>query len=179
MRGLALALALGLAAGAARAQVDETLDEAFEAAPAAVSAEDRAVLTGCLRDAADMPRACIGAIAVVCARRAPGSPAEAGLEVTCSRREAGAWRERLDLVGGALGARLESGPRSRFAATQRAWETYAVQKCAFAAEMQRPDRASAMEAGCALREVATRAIEMERLAARPAERPGQRPMIQR
>lgn len=185
-RGAALALVL-LAAGAARAEEDDDLSPD----PAAVSAQDRSALAGCLRDAADLPRACIGSIAVVCARRAPGGPqgsapgggpgslAEAGLEVDCSRREAGAWRERLDLVGAALGTRLESGPRSRLAATQRAWETYAVQKCAFAAEMQRSDRASAMQAACALREVATRAIEMERLAARPAEPAARPPMIQR
>ena len=149
---------------------------------AAVSAEDRASLAGCLRDAAGLPRACIGAIAVVCALRAPGAPAEAGLEVACSRREAEAWRERLDLVGAALGARLESGPRSRLGAAQRAWETFAVQTCAFAAEMQRPERASTVQAACALREVATRAIEIERLA-RPAEassgRSQGRPTIQR
>lgn len=174
-RAALLALAL-LAAGAARAE-----DDPFDAQPAAVSAEDRAALASCLRDAADLPRACIGTIAVACARGS-GS-AEAGREVACSRRESGAWRERLDLVGGALSGRLDSGQRSRLGAAQRSWETYAVQKCAFAAEMQRPERAAAMEAACSLREVATRAIEMERLASRAGERgssnPSGRPMIQR
>lgn len=189
MRGaailLALSLAVPLAAGAVRAEEAdatapvEALDDAAEFAPAAVSAEDRRTLATCLRDAADLPRACIGSIAVVCARRTPGTSAQAGLDVGCSRREAGVWRERLDLVGGVLAARLDSGPRSRLAAAQRSWETYAVQKCAFAAEMQQPDRAATMQSACALREVATRAIELERLARANTRRPAQPPRIER
>jgi hypothetical protein len=185
---LALLVAVPLAGAPARADEDgatwpaapaEEQDDAADLAPAAVSAEDRTALAACLRDAADLPRACIGSIAVVCARRAPGTTADGGLEVGCSRREAGVWRERLDVVGGALAARLDSGPRSRLAAAQRSWETYAVQKCAFAAEMQQPDRTAAMQSACALREVATRAIELERLARAGARRPAQPPRIER
>lgn len=145
-------------------------------APAAVAGEDRTTVSSCLRDAGDLPRACIGTVAVDCARNSSPPPA---VEVVCSRREAEVWRERLDIVAGAFVQRLESGPRQRFAAVQRTWETYAAQKCAFASEMQQPERAAATGAACDLREVALRAIEVERLAARQAQRVPNRPTLQR
>ena len=54
----------------------------------AVAEADRAALAVCLRESADAPRACIGSIAVVCARQARGDRREA--EIDCSRREAAA-----------------------------------------------------------------------------------------
>jgi hypothetical protein len=134
-----------------------------------VSQADRATIAACVRDSGEMPRACIGAIAVVCARQ-PGTPRD-GANVACSRREAAVWRERLDLGLAAVAQRLEAGARSRLAALQRSWENYSAQKCAFAAEIQPPARAAAMQAGCELREVALRAMEVERMARRQSSRP--------
>src|ERR671916_148035 len=87
-----------------------------------VSAEDRAAIASCIRESMDRPRACIGTIAVVCARQARGDRREA--EIACTRREAAVWRERLDVATMALAQRLEPGQRSRFAAEQRSWESY-------------------------------------------------------
>ena len=55
---------------------------------------DRAAIASCVRESGEMPRACIGTIAVVCARE-PGTAREGG-DVACSRREAAVWRERLE-----------------------------------------------------------------------------------
>jgi hypothetical protein len=143
----------------------------------AVTAADRAAISSCVRESGEMPRACIGTIAVVCARQ-PGM-ARDGAEVACSRREAAVWRERLDLGLAAVAQRLEAGARSRLAALQRSWESYSAQKCAFAAEIQPPARAASMQAGCELRETALRAIEIERMTRRQA-RPGDaRPQLHR
>ena len=145
--------------------------------PGSVSAEDRAAIASCIRESMDRPRACIGTIAVVCARQARGDRREA--EIACTRREAAVWRERLDLALSAFAQRLEPGPRSRLVALQRTWESYAAQKCAFAAEIQPPARAASMQAGCELRETALRAIEIERMTRRQA-RPGDaRPQLHR
>jgi Lysozyme inhibitor LprI len=142
-----------------------------------VTQADRAAIASCVRESAEMPRACIGTIAVVCTRQ-PGAPRE-GADVACSRREAAVWRERLDLALAAFAQRLEAGPRSRLAALQRSWESYSAQKCAFAGEIQPPARAAAMQAGCELREVALRAIEVERMGRRQP-RPGEaRPELHR
>ena len=113
-------LGLGSALSAALAQ---------NANPGSVSAEDRAAIASCVRESLDRPRACIGTIAVVCARQAQGDRREA--EIACTRREAAVWRERLDLATINLAQRLEPGPRSRFAAEQRSWESYVGLKCAF------------------------------------------------
>jgi hypothetical protein len=163
----ALLLAIfGLAAAPALAQ-----------APGNVTAADRAAIAACVRESGEMPRACIGTIAVVCTRQ-PGAPRD-GVEVECSRREAAVWRERLDLALAAFAQRLESGARSRLSALQRSWEAYSAQKCAFAAEVQPAAKAAAMQAACELREVALRAIEVER-GLRRQERPGsRRPQIER
>src|SRR5215211_3796320 len=95
-----------------------------------VTAADRAAISSCVRDSGEMPRACIGTIAVVCARQ-PGAAREE-VEIACSRREAAVWRERLDLSLAALAQRLDSGPRNRLGSLHRAWEGYSAQKCAFA-----------------------------------------------
>jgi hypothetical protein len=72
----------------------------------AVTEADRAAVAGCLRESADTPRACIGAVAVVCARQAGGDRREA--EIDCSRREAAVWRERLEAAARVLAPSLES-----------------------------------------------------------------------
>jgi Lysozyme inhibitor LprI len=142
-----------------------------------VTAADRAAIASCVNESGEMPRACIGTIAVVCTRE-PGAQREGG-EVGCSRREAAVWRERLDLALNGFAQRLQPGPRNRLAALQRTWESYAAQKCAFAAEIQPPARAAPMQAGCELRETALRAMEIERMARRQA-RPGDaRPQLHR
>ncbi len=122
---------------------------------------DRALLSACLRESLSQPRACIGAIAVPCVRQA-AAPARAEAEITCAKREAALWRERLEAASVALGQRLDPGQRSRFAALQRNWEGYAAQKCAFLGELQPAARMAAMQTGCDLREVAERALEVER-----------------
>ena len=138
---------------------------------------DRAAIASCIRESADRPRACIGSIAVICAREARGDRREA--EIACTRREAAVWRERLDLALQAVAPRLESGPRNRFAAVQRSWEEYTALRCAFFGEIQPPDRAPVMQAGCELRAVAGRAIEIENLARRRAQGGQPRPQLYR
>jgi hypothetical protein len=124
-----------------------------------VTAEDRAAISACVRDSMDRPRACIGTIAVICARQASGDRREA--EIACTRREAAVWRERLDISTMALAERLGPGSRSRFAAEQRSWESYVGLKCAFVGEIQPPATAPVMQAGCELRSAAGRAITVE------------------
>jgi hypothetical protein len=142
-----------------------------------VTTEDRQAIAGCLSESGNMARACIGTVAVVCSRQGGGDPREQG--IACSRREAGIWRERLDFAMNLLAQRLESGARSRFAAVQRSWEGYSAQKCAFVAEIQTPERAPVMQAGCELRETALRAIEVERWTRRQGQAERPRPRIQR
>jgi Lysozyme inhibitor LprI len=142
-----------------------------------VSAEDRTAIASCVRESMDRPRACIGTIAVVCARRAQGDRREA--EIACTRREAAVWRERLDLSTMALAQRLDSGPRSRFAAEQRSWESYIGLKCAFVGEIHPPATAPVMQAGCELRSAASRAIEVEGWIRRLARGSQPRPQLHR
>jgi len=130
----------------------------------AVTAADRAAISSCVRESGEMPRACIGTIAVVCARQ-PGA-ARDGAEVACSRHTA-------------LAQRLESGSRSRLASLHRAWEAYAAQKCAFAAEIEAAARAAATQAACELREVALRTMEIERMLRRQERPADRRPQLQR
>lgn len=152
---------------------------AEEPEPAAVAPADRTAISGCLADAGPSQRSCIGTIAVVCARQAAGERREA--EVTCSRREAEVWRERLDAAGRIVSDRLEAGARARFVALQRSWEAYTAQKCSFVFDVQDAARAPGAQAGCELNEVALRAIEVERLARRqtPNVRGDGRPRIER
>lgn len=153
-----------------------TAGSGAEALQAAVSGPDRNAIASCLRDSIGAPRACIGTIAVVCARQTAGDRRTA--EIECSRRETAVWRERLDLASAALAQPLAAGPRSRFAAVQRSWEAYSTQQCAFLADLQPPARAPVLQAACELREVAARALEVERLVRRRT-RETPRPEIQR
>jgi hypothetical protein len=142
-----------------------------------VRAEDRAAISSCIRQSVERPRACIGAVAVVCARQAQGDRREA--EIACTRREAAVWRERLDLATMALAQRLASGQRSRFAAGQRAWESYVGLNCAFVGEIQPPATAPMMQVGCELRAAAGRAIEVEGWVRRLARGSQPRPQLHR
>jgi uncharacterized protein YecT (DUF1311 family) len=163
---LAIAVSTALVAGRAWAQ-----------APSQVTPADRTTIGSCVSESGSAPRGCIGSVAVVCARQAPGDRRDA--EIACTRREAAVWRERLDAAVGILGRRLESGPRSRLAALERAWEGFTAQKCGFVAEVQPPARAPVTQAACELREVASHALELERMAR--GQGPGQspRPRIER
>lgn len=165
---LVIALTFGLGVNPLRADAVEG---------AAVSSSDRSTIASCLQESADAPRACIGTIAVVCSRQGTGDRRDA--EMDCSRREAAVWRERLDAASTALSERLESAPRNRFAAVQRSWEDYFTQKCAFIADVQPSARAPITQAGCELREVATRAIEVERLVRRQSNPESPRPKLER
>ncbi|MDJ1157245.1 lysozyme inhibitor LprI family protein [Chelatococcus sp. SYSU_G07232] len=134
----------------------------------AVDPADRAAISTCLDEGKDSPQACIGSIAVVCSRRDASNTLEA--EVTCARREAAVWRERLDSMTVTLARTLEPGARNRFAAVQRAWEDYAGLKCSFIGEQAPAARAAVFQSGCELREVANRAIEVERFMRHNARR---------
>jgi hypothetical protein len=164
-RTLALAMAGALLAGPAWSQAENPVTPA-----------DRGSIASCVSESGNAPRACIGAVAVVCARQTPG---DRDAEIACTRREAAVWRERLDLLAGGLARRLESGPRSRLAAVERAWEGFTAQKCAFFAEVQPPARAPVTQAACELREVAMHALELERVGRRQAPGQSQRPRIER
>ncbi|HEY8567504.1 MAG TPA: lysozyme inhibitor LprI family protein [Beijerinckiaceae bacterium] len=165
---LSLAVAIFLATlGSGRAETVQST---------AVEAADRSAIVACLRDSAQTPRACIGSIAVACAR---GSTERRGSPVACSRREAGVWRERLDLAVRVFGERLESGQKGRFAALQQSWEGYAAQKCAFLSGLQPEAQGLTVQAACELQEAATRAIEVERMLRRQTAPASPRPRIER
>lgn len=132
-----------------------------------VTAQDRAAIASCLRESGRAANACIGSIAVVCARQA--TPATTDTAIACSRRELAVWRERMDAAALAYGRALAPAQRNRFLAVQRSWEGYSAMKCAFQAEMTAPARAGAMLSGCELRETAERAIDIDRLARRQAQ----------
>lgn len=166
MRSICLALGLTLwAAAPAAAQTSPTL------------AADRAQLASCLRANATAAPACIGSIAVACvvAAGANRQAAEAG----CARREEAVWRERLVQAVQQSGRPLDAGQRSRLVALQMSWEGYVAQKCAFYAASQREVLQAGRQAGCELREVAARALELERSSRpqAPARRPSQPPQI--
>jgi hypothetical protein len=166
MRSISLALGLILwAAAPAAAQTSPTL------------AADRAQLASCLRTNSGAAPACIGSIAVACvvAAGANRSAAEAG----CARREEAVWREKLVLAVQQSGRPLDAGQRSRLVALQMSWEGYVAQKCAFYAASQREALQPGRQAGCELREVAARVLELERASRpqAPARRPSQPPQI--
>ena len=157
MRSICLALGLTLwAAAPAAAQTSPTL------------AADRAQLASCLQTNS-------GSIAVACvvAAGTNRNAAEAG----CARREEAVWRERLVLAVQQSGRPLDAGQRSRLVALQMSWEGYVAQKCAFYAASQREALQPGRQAGCELREVAARVLELERAARpqAPARRPSQQP----
>lgn len=166
MRSICLALGLILCAAApAAAQTGPTL------------AADRARLASCLRTNSGAAPACIGSIAVACVITATGDrrAAEAG----CARREEAVWREKLVLAVQQSGRPLDAGQRSRLVALQMSWEGYVAQKCAFYAATQREALQPGRQAGCELREVAARVLELERASRpqAPARRPSQPPQI--
>jgi hypothetical protein len=127
---------------------------------------DRASLSACLRENAASPAACIGSLAFACLRSQEG--AAPGRDVGCMRREEAAWRERLDASLQTLGRSLDAGRRARLAAFQRSFESYTAEKCALMADLSPPARAGLSSAACELREVAMRAVEVERQARRTA-----------
>jgi uncharacterized protein YecT (DUF1311 family) len=166
MRSISLALGLSLwAAAPAAAQTSPTL------------AADRAQLASCLRTNSGAAPSCIGSIAVACvvAAGANRSTAEAG----CARREEAVWREKLVVAVQQSGRPLDAGQRSRLVALQMSWEGYVAQKCAFYAASQREALQPGRQAGCELREVAARVLELERASRpqAPARRPSQPPQI--
>jgi hypothetical protein len=155
---------------------------AFGATPSwaqgsATVAADRAQIAACLRDNRTAAPSCIGAIAVACvsAARTDRRTAEAG----CARREEAVWRERLMLAMQQSGRSLDAGQRSRLAALHLSWEGFIAQKCAFYGATQRDGWQLGRQAGCELREVATRALELERTPPRqaPTRRPSAPPQI--
>lgn len=149
---------------------------AQDSAPAPAPAPDRAQLASCLRDNAASPTACIGAVAVPCVRAASSNPR--GAEAGCARREEAAWRERLGLALQLAGRALDAGQRGRLAALQLAWESYVAQKCALYGAAQREALQPGRQAGCELREVAGRAIELAKSLPRtPPRRPQGPPQI--
>jgi len=136
---------------------------------------DLSALASCLRDNRASATACIGTVAVACVRAASSDPR--GAEAGCARREEAAWRERLTLALQVAGRSLDAGQRSRLAAVQLAWESYVAQKCAFYGSTQREGLQAGRQAGCELREVAGRAIELARALPQSARRPQSPPQI--
>jgi hypothetical protein len=136
-------------------------------------AADRAQLSICLRQSGGAPASCIGTIAVACVAAASTGRREA--ESGCARREEAAWRERLGQALAIVGRSLDSGRQSRLASLQLAWEGFIAQKCAFYGASQSEALQVGRQAGCELREVAERAIELERAMPRQPQRPPQGP----
>lgn len=143
-------------------------------APNATLNADRAQLSTCLRASATAMNSCIGAIAIACVRASgtDGSMAEQ----RCARREEAVWRERLTEALQATGRPLDAARRSRLASLHLAWEGYVAQKCAFYGASQPASLQMGRQAGCELREVANRAIELQRSVVPPtAQRRPQAP----
>lgn len=136
---------------------------------------DLSSLSTCLRDNATSAAACIGTVAVTCVRAASSDPR--GAEAGCARREEAAWRERLTLALQMAGRSLDASQRSRLAAVQLAWESYVAQKCAFYGAAQSPNLQAGRQAGCELREVAGRAIELAKGVPQAARRSQSPPQI--
>lgn len=153
-----LALLAPLAVSSAQAQTP----------PAPGIAADRALIATCLRQSGQNRDSCIGAVAVACVRGQSGDRVAA--EVGCARREEAVWRERLGIAGQALLRTGDATRRSQFAALQIAWEGYVAQKCAFYGVTLPPARAPGLRAGCEVREVARRVLELERAASVPQPR---------
>lgn len=146
------------------------------ASPGGTLASDRAQLASCVRESGSAASSCIGMVAVACVRAAGSDRRSA--EFGCARREEAVWRERLMLALRDTGRSLDVGRRSRLAALHVSWESYVAQKCAFYGAMQREGLQLGRQAGCELREVAERAIELARsLPQQPARRPQSPPRI--
>lgn len=149
---------------------------AQDSTPAPAAPADRTQLAACLRDNGASPAACIGAVAVPCVRAASSNPR--GAEAGCARREEVAWRERLGLALQMVARPFDAGQRSRLAALQLTWESYVAQKCALYGAGQRDGLQPGRQAGCELREVAERAIEVAKSLPRtPSRRPQSPPQI--
>lgn len=142
-------------------------------APNATFTADRTQMGECLRQSGGALTSCIGAVAVVCVRAAGANRSDA--ELGCARREEAVWRERLNQALQLTGRPLDAGQRSRLAALHLAWESYIAQKCAFYRSTQPAALQMGRQAGCELREVANRAIELQRAMPRPAQRRPQSP----
>jgi uncharacterized protein YecT (DUF1311 family) len=139
-------------------------------------AADRAQLLGCLRQSGAAMSSCIGAVAVACVRAA--GPNRSDVEQGCARREEAVWRERLNQALQLTARPLDAGQRSRLAALHLAWESYIAQKCAFYRAGQAASVQMGRQAGCELREVAVRALELQRgLPRAQPRRPQQPPRI--
>lgn len=144
--------------------------------PSPMLQADRAQLVGCLNQSGAAATSCIGLVAVACVRAAGGDRRVA--EPACARREEAVWRERLGQATQTVTRSLDASQRSRLAALQLAWEGYVAQKCAFYGTTQREGLQPGRQAGCELREVATRALELERnLPQATPARPPQQPRI--
>ena len=144
--------------------------------PSAPPTADRASIAECLRQQAGAPTACIGAVAVACVATA-GVDRRAA-ETGCARREEAIWRERLNQGLQQSARALDAGQRSRLVSVHLAWESYVAQKCALHGATQPAVLQAGRQAGCELREVATRALELQRAVSRPAQRrPSQPPQI--
>jgi uncharacterized protein YecT (DUF1311 family) len=176
-RALAVGLALGLATPAA-AQVLQPPQGSQRPGPSQspTLAADRAAIIECLRQSAASPTACIGSVAVACVRAA--GPNRSDTEQACARREEAVWRERLNQVLQLTARPLDAGQRSRLAALHLSWESYVAQKCAFYRAGQAASVQMGRQAGCELREVALRTLELQRgLPQARQRRPQQPPSI--
>jgi hypothetical protein len=120
---------------------------------------DQEAIANCLAESADSPYACIGSIAVVCARLASNRGDDPAL--TCAEREEAIWRSRLDTAVSELQRSLPTSAFHRFVALQQAWQNYYALKCSFLGD-EGGTRAERRKNGCELREVAMRAIEVDR-----------------
>ncbi len=144
--------------------------------PSPTLAADRAQLVACLRQSGTVATSCIGLVAVACVRAASADRRAA--EHSCARREEAVWRERLGQATQAVSRAMDAGQRSKLASLQVAWEGYVAQKCAFYGASQREGLQLGRQAGCELREVATRALELERSQPQATpSRPQQQPRI--
>jgi hypothetical protein len=144
--------------------------------PSPTLAVDRAQLVACLRQSGTVATSCIGLVAVACVRAASTDRRIA--EHSCARREEAVWRERLGQAALLVTRSMDPGQRSKFAALQVTWESYVAQKCAFYGASQSQGLQLGRQAGCELREVANRALELGR--SRPLGAPSrlqQRPRI--
>lgn len=142
-------------------------------APSPTITADRAQMDECLRQSGAALTSCIGAVAVACVRAAGVNRSDA--EQGCARREEAVWRERLNQALQVTGRPLDAGQRSRLASLHLAWEGYIAQKCAFYRSTQPSAVQMGRQAGCELREVAQRALELQRAMPRPTQRRPQSP----
>jgi hypothetical protein len=137
---------------------------------------DRVQIASCLRQSGTATGACIGLVAVGCVRAATGDRRDS--ETTCARREEAVWRERLGFVSQAVMRAVGAGQRTQFAALQLSWEGYIAQKMCPLRRHSAARPHSGMQAGCELREVASRALELERfVTGRNLRRPASPPQI--